>query len=129
MLLFKPEHVKLIKEGIKTQSRRLWIDKKTGKLREKPRCKVGSIHLAKTKMLSKEYFAKLPIERVWRELLGDISKKDAIAEGYKDGNDYLRAFFIINKIPLKAKNMIPYLESDVWCIEWDKNVGDGGVNE
>jgi hypothetical protein len=119
MLLFIPEHVPMILDGTKTQTRRIW---------KRKRCNVGAIHLAKTMMLSKEYFAKLNILRVWQEPLGDISRADAIAEGYKDGNDYLNAFFTINKIGPFFHNRISYLEGLVWCVEF-KLVEGGGVNE
>ena len=119
MLLFKPEHVPLILDGTKTQSRRLWWDKKKNQLAEHSRCKVDAIHMAKTMMLSRKYFAKLKILRVWKEKLGDISREDAIAEGYKDGNDYLQAFFRINKIGRRAHERLPYLEGMVWCVEWE----------
>ena len=88
MLLFRPEHEQPIVEGTKTQTRRIW---------EKPtRAKVGSIHLAKTKMLSKEFFAKLEILSVHKEKLGAISERDARAEGYPSVLAYLIAFININ---------------------------------
>ena len=70
MLLFKPEHALLILSGTKTQTRRIW---------KKPRAKVGSIHLAKLKMLSTDFFAKLEILDVHLERLGDISEEEALA--------------------------------------------------
>jgi hypothetical protein len=88
MLLFKPRHQEPIITGTKTQTRRIW---------KKPHAKVGAIHLAKTKMISKEFFAKLLITDVYTERLGDISLEDAIAEGYPDKNSYLFAFADINK--------------------------------
>lgn len=110
MLLFKPEHVPLILNGTKTQSRRIW---------KKKRCNVGSIHLAKTKMLSKEYFAKLKILKVWQERLMDISEEDAKKEGYKSIVDYNHAFFKINKVPQNIRERIRILENYVWCIEFE----------
>ena len=89
MILFRPEHVEPILAGRKTQTRRIW---------KRSRCKVGSIHLAKTKMLSKDYFARLKILAVYQEDLGDISEEDARAEGYDDSIEYLDAFFRINRI-------------------------------
>lgn len=109
MLLFKPEHVPLILNGTKTQTRRIW---------KRKRCNVGSVHLAKTEMLSKEYFAKLTILRVWQEKLGDISETDAIAEGYKNRDDYLNAFFKINKINDEI-NQFAWLWKLVWCVEFE----------
>jgi hypothetical protein len=89
MILFKPEHQYPIVTGIKTQTRRIW---------KKPRAKVGSTHLAKLKMLSKEFFAKLEILAVYQERLQDISDEDARAEGYNNAAAYLIAFCRINHL-------------------------------
>ncbi len=89
MILFKPEHVDMILSGRKTQTRRIW---------KKPRAKVGAVHLAKTKMLSREYFAKLRILDVYREFPSDISDDDARAEGYDDASAYSAAFCRINHL-------------------------------
>jgi len=89
LILFKPEHVDMIRSGRKTQTRRIW---------KKPRAKVGAVHLAKTKMLSREYFAKLRILDVYREFPSDISDDDARAEGYDDASAYLVAFCRINHL-------------------------------
>jgi len=88
MILFRQEHVGPILAGTKTQTRRTW---------EKPRARVGTVHLAKTRMLSTEFFARLEILAVYRERLGDISEKDAIAEGYPSREAYLLAFARINR--------------------------------
>ena len=87
MLLFKPEHVTPILTSRKTQTRRIW---------KKPRAKVGSVHLAKTKMLSKEYFAKLKILDVKQELLGDITEADAQAEGGYTVDTFRKVWISIN---------------------------------
>ena len=108
MILFKPEHVQLILDGFKTQTRRIW---------KRKRCNVGSFHLAKTKMLSKEYFARLKILRVWQERLGNISLIDARSEGYHDEEAYYFAFFKINKI--YPKNYDNWLDMVVWCVEFE----------
>lgn len=87
MLLFKQEHVNPILTGNKTQTRRIW---------KKPRAKVGSVHLAKTKMLSKEYFAKLNILDVKQERLGDITEADAQAEGGYTVDTFQQVWMLIN---------------------------------
>lgn len=87
MLLFKPEHVEPILTCKKTQTRRIW---------KKPRAKVGSVHLAKTKMLSNEYFAKLKILEVRQERLGDITEADAQAEGGYTVNTFRKVWMLIN---------------------------------
>lgn len=87
MLLFKPEHVDPILSGRKTQTRRIW---------KKPRAKVGSVHLAKTVMLSREFFARLKILHVKLERLGDISQEDAKAEGGYTVESFKRIWIEIN---------------------------------
>jgi hypothetical protein len=75
--------------GTKTQTRRIW---------KKKRANVGSIHLAKTQMLSKDFFAKLEILDVCQEHILNISEDDAMAEGYPTKHAYLAAFCRINKM-------------------------------
>jgi len=91
MILFQKEHVQSIREGAKTQTRRI---SSTGK----KRWKVGAVHLAKTRMLSGEYFAKLEILAVYPEAILNISEEDARAEGYPTRHAYLAAFCRINKL-------------------------------
>ncbi len=93
MILFKPEHLDLILTGTKTQTRRI---SSTGK----KRWNVGAVHLAKTKMLSKDFFARLEILAVYPEAILNISEEDARAEGYPTRLDYLDAFCRINKLSL-----------------------------
>ena len=88
MLLFKPEHVEPILTGLKTQTRRIW---------KKPRANVGSVHLAKTKMLSKDYFAMLKILDVRQERLGDITEADAQAEGGYTVDTFQQMWIMINE--------------------------------
>lgn len=88
MILFMPEHVEKILSGQKTETRRLWT---------KQRAKVGSIHKAKTRMLSTDYFALLKIERVYLERLCDISLKSIKAEGYSTREEYREVLEKANK--------------------------------
>ncbi len=87
MLLFKPEHIKLIQQGLKTQTRRIW---------KKPHCKPGSVHKAKTMMLSKDYYAELFIISIHKEHLLDISDKDAWCEGGYTREEFLNKWDDIN---------------------------------
>jgi hypothetical protein len=107
MLLFKPEHVQPILDGIKTQTRRDWKTK---------RVNVGSVQKAKTQMLSKVFFAKLHIKRVWQEHLLDISEEDAKAEGGYTRETYIAKFHEINP---KCTEQNPML----WCLDFEK-IGD-----
>jgi hypothetical protein len=90
VLLFRPEHAEPIIEGTKTQTRRIWPHGR--------RAKPGSIHQARLTLFGKP-FCYLRVLDVYQEPLGAIDDTDAMAEGYADGIDYVRAFCRINRIP------------------------------
>lgn len=83
MILFKPYHIFPILIGLKTETRRTW---------EKPRVKIGSIQKAKTRMISKAYFARLRILAVYQQRLGDMTEQDAYEEGGYTLEGYKQAF-------------------------------------
>lgn len=83
MILFKEYHAKLILEGKKTQTRRLW---------KKPRVKIGNIYKAKTNLYSKQHFALLKITGLRKEKLGEISPEDVKKEGYATLGDFIEAW-------------------------------------
>jgi hypothetical protein len=87
MILFKPQHVPMILEGRKTQTRRLG----------KKRWNVGSAHQAKTSLFG-ERFAWLVITGVRKEKLCDISDEDVRREGYETRAGYYDAFVAINRL-------------------------------
>jgi hypothetical protein len=107
MLLFKPEHVKSIDNGLKTETRRTW---------KKPRAKVGSTHKAKTKMLSKNYFAVLKIKEVYQEKLRSITKESAYAEGGYTVESYVDKFYEINPKENRANYAFVWL----WVVKFEK---------
>ena len=72
MIIFKPEHVEMINNGTKTQTRRVW---------KRRRAKPGAVHQVKTKIYSKTYECKIKINAVRMERLGDITPRDAFKEG------------------------------------------------
>ena len=104
-MIFKREHVPMILDGRKTQTRR------TGK----KRWNVGAVHQCKTSYTSKP-FAMVRILRVWQERLGGINWRDAIAEGYPSQIEYLEAFYRIYKIPWWDTQP---LNEPVWCVEFE----------
>lgn len=79
MLLFKPELVPLILSGRKTQTRRVW---------RSPPVRRGRIYLAKTELLSRDWFARLEILDLRKERLGDITPDSVHAEGYDRIEDF-----------------------------------------
>jgi len=85
MILFKPEHVPMILNREKTQTRRFG----------KKRWRVGAIHQCKTTLFG-EPFARVRIDAIRKERLGHISKQDANAEGYPDRASFFRVFEEIN---------------------------------
>ncbi len=108
-LLFKPEHVPLILSGRKTQTRRLW---------KKRRVVPGSVHPCYTRPPfargGAEPFAYVLVRRTWQEPLESISEADAIAEGYPNREEYLKAFHRINRTtPEELVGILP------WCVEFE----------
>ena len=87
MILFKPEHAKLILEGKKTQTRRIW---------KKPRVKVGNIYKAKTRLYSKDSFALIKITGLRREKLREISLEDVKKEGFESLGEFMNAWMRIH---------------------------------
>ncbi len=86
-MLFKKEHKDMILNGTKTATRRAW---------KKPMVKVGNIYQAKLQMLSKEYFAKIKVTKLFKQELGEITEGDAIKEGYDCIMDFHEIWVKIN---------------------------------
>ena len=78
-MLFRPEHQQMILEGKKTATRRVW---------KKPMVKVGGIYKCKLKMLSKDYFAKIKVIKLFKQDLGDMSLTDVEKEGYTSYEEF-----------------------------------------
>ena len=95
-MLFKDIHIKMIKEGTKTRTSRLWKTR---------RAKVGSIHLIKTKMLSKENFGRIRILNVEKRHLSDMDSEWAMKEGGYTKEEFLKLWFDINPKSEKNPNM------------------------
>lgn len=100
MILFKPEHVRLILSGGKTQTRRLG----------KRRLNVGAVHQCKTRR-NADPFARVEILDVRGERLGDISDDDVRREGYEERGDYIEAWERIYRRPWDD-------EMEVWVVDF-----------
>jgi len=86
-MLFKPEHKEMILEGNKTATRRVW---------KRPMVKVGGIYKAKLKMLSKDYFAKIKVTKLFKQGLYFMTNDDAKKEGYRNIDDFAKIWIKIN---------------------------------
>lgn len=73
-MLFQEEHIDLIKEGKKVETRRDWKSKQA---------KEGAIHACQTEMLQPRHECDtfIEIEDVRKEKLGEMSPLDALNEG------------------------------------------------
>ncbi len=112
MILFKPEHVPLILNRTKTQTRRLG----------KCRWKVGSVHKCYTRPPfargGSEPFAAVRILAVRQEPLKSICTADALAEGYGDVGEFIRVFYRINRTAgLNPLVWVVTFESEQGCDE------------
>ncbi len=59
---------------------------------EKSQGKARSVHLAKTEMLSKQFFASIRVLEVYQERLGDMTEQDAWEEGGYTLDEYKETF-------------------------------------
>jgi hypothetical protein len=135
MLLFKAEHVPMILDGRKTQTRRAW---------KRCRVRVGSVHKCYSGGMpfsscpeccgagwepadvgiapccvcdgtgKLQPFASIRIKRVWLERLTEIPEADAITEGYPTVAKFHEAFIRING--LKEGHIF---EGPVWAVEFE----------
>ena len=86
-MLFKEIHVPMILKGTKTATRRVW---------KKPMVKEGGIYKAKLKMLSKDYFAKIKVTKVYKQRLGSMILEDYKKEGYNSRGKFIDIWKKIN---------------------------------
>ena len=87
MILFTPSLAEKIISGEKTQTRRCWRTR---------RCKPGSEHWAQLNLKPDSRFARLKIDRVWEWDGINISREDAIAEGFEDEMAFSAAYSDLN---------------------------------
>lgn len=106
-MLFKEQHMDMILSGKKTQTRRAW---------KRPMVKVGGIYKCKLQMLSKEYFAKIKVLKLWQEHIDDCSEEDAIKEGYGCKAHFMKVFEEIN--PKFLEEILQRKSPKIWVIEF-----------
>ena len=82
-MLFRPEHIQMILNGTKTETRRDW---------KRRMAKVGGEYKVKKTMLSKEYYATIKCTTLFRQRLGDMTEQDAQAEGGYTLKEYKQVF-------------------------------------
>lgn len=58
--------------------------------------KVGNIYKAKLKMLSKEYFALIKVEALYKQPLREMDYVDALKEGYESLEEFKEIWIKIN---------------------------------
>jgi hypothetical protein len=101
-MLFKLEHKEMIIHGTKTATRRVW---------KKPMVKVEGVYKAKLQMLSKDYFAKIKVIKLYKQKLCNMKNIDAIKEGYPNLKEFRNIWIKING------DFNPY--SEVYVIEFE----------
>ncbi len=92
MLLFTSESAKKIRQGIKTQTRRLHLRR---------RAVPGSVHWAQRTLHPDSRFARLKILRVWEWDGKTISDEDVKAEGFNTAAEFWEAFNSLNRFHSK----------------------------
>ncbi|MCJ7443880.1 MAG: ASCH domain-containing protein [Methanotrichaceae archaeon] len=89
-ITFRSDHIRMIMEGRKTQTRRNWKDQYAKRMRP------GTLLAVKNSRFSKEIYCKIKLIDVHQERLGDISKEDASKEGCYSIDEYQNVWEEIN---------------------------------
>ena len=100
----------MILNGTKTATRRVW---------KKPMVKVGGIYKAKLKMLSKDYFAKIKVTKVYKQRIGSMFLEDYQKEGYTSRGKFIDVWVKING-SWREDLVVDVIEFEV--VEDNKNV-------
>ena len=98
MFLFTTESAKKIRQGIKTQTRRLHL---------RPRALPGSEHWAQRTLRPDSRFARLKILRVWEWDGETISDEDVKAEGFGTAAAFWEAFNALNRFHVRDPKRKP----------------------
>ncbi len=99
-MLFKPEHIKMIEDGIKTVTRRLW---------KTPYAKVGGTYAVQIKMYQlRKDCPIIKATKVYRQPLGKMTEEDAQKEGGYTLEQFKARFEEITKKPWDP-DVVPYV--------------------
>ncbi|TET57436.1 MAG: ASCH domain-containing protein [Promethearchaeota archaeon] len=87
-MLFKKHHVNMIKSGIKTETRRNW---------KKQMVKMNGIYSVQIKMFQPKIDCELiKVKYIFMQKLKDITKEQALKEGYNSIEEFKKIFENIN---------------------------------
>ena len=98
----------MILNGTKTATRRNW---------KKPMVKIGGIYKCKLQMLSKEYFAKIRVTKLFKQKLGEMNDEDCQKEGYDNFASFMRIWIEINK-EWNPKMEVYVIEFNLLKLRW-----------
>lgn len=89
-MLFQPEHIDMIKEGKKVETRRDWKRKQV---------KEGGVYPCQTEMFQpkSECDTFIKVRKVWKEQLSEINKQSAFREGHYTVDEFKELWEDINE--------------------------------
>lgn len=104
-MLFKPEHIEMIRRGEKTATRRDW---------KRLMVKIGGVYSAKTRLFqpNSECDVFVRVVKLYRQPLGEMTEEDALKEGGYTIEEFIRVWKDINGW------WDPY--HVVWVVEFEK---------
>jgi hypothetical protein len=101
-MIFKAQHIKLIQQGLKTQTRRL----------KRPRVVVGRTYSLNTRFYKRENHGRIRATKLYERPLGQVTPADANNLGYASREAYLEALRTIHGHELD-------LNASVWVLEFE----------
>ena len=103
MFLFQKNHILMIQQRKKTQTRRL---------HKKFRARIGSVHQCRTELFGPSH-CKIRILRRWWERLGDINYADAHYEGGYSPEDYINGMIEMHKGKVNVNTVLACYEFEL----------------
>lgn len=106
-MLFKPEHIEMIKNGTKTVTRRIW---------KSWHVKVGRTYPAQIRMYQPRHGCPLIlVTDRYIQSLGEMTEKDANKEGGYTLEQFIKRFEEITKNPWDPELEVYVVEFDFFC--------------